>query len=226
MSSSSTLSSLTSANIMQTINSTSLATTTTGASSSNFTYSIWFYVNDWNYKYGDPKVIFGRMTSSTSSQGEDGISGKGPCPLVVLGPISNNLDIRMAVYPGAGSTESSVVEHNCAVPNIPIQRWVNLLISVYGRTMDVYLDGKLVKTCVMPGVAKINNEANVYITPAGGFSGWTSKFQYFANPTDPQAAWNIYKAGYGNNLFSNLFSKYQVSISVEENGNVTNSVTF
>ena len=27
----------------------------------NFTYSIWFYVKDWNYKYGQPKIIFGRL---------------------------------------------------------------------------------------------------------------------------------------------------------------------
>ena len=27
----------------------------------NFAYSIWFYVNDWNYKFGQPKIIFERM---------------------------------------------------------------------------------------------------------------------------------------------------------------------
>ena len=226
MSSNTTLSSLSSGTVMQTINASSLLTTSTGTASSNFSYSIWFYVNDWNYKYGEPKIIFGRMSGATDASGGSlpGVAGQGPCPLVVLDPVSNNLNINMTVFPGSSdSGESSV--HTCPVPKIPIQRWVNLLISVYGRTLDVYMDGKLVKTCVMTGVAKVNNDANVYITPLGGFSGWTSKFQYFPNPTDPQAAWNIYKAGYGDNMFSNLFSKYQVSISISENGNVSNTYT-
>ena len=28
---------------------------------SNFTYSIWFYIDNWNYRYGEPKVVFGRV---------------------------------------------------------------------------------------------------------------------------------------------------------------------
>jgi hypothetical protein len=102
---------------------------------------------------------------------------------------------------------------------------INLLISVYGRSLDVYLDGKLVKTSVLPGVAKINNNSNVYITPSGGFSGWTSKFQYFPNSTDPQTAWNIYQKGYGSSVLSNTFGKYQVKLSFVENGTETSSLT-
>ena len=223
---SATLTSLVSGSTLQTISASTLGTTSTGAASSNFSYSIWFYVNDWNYRYGEPKVIFGRMASSSANSGGDvdGVAGSGPCPLVVLGPVSNNLDINMSVFPGIDAN-ADVTTHRCAVPNVPIQRWVNLLISVYGRTLDVYMDGKLVKTCVLAGVAKVNNSADVYVTPKGGFSGWTSKLQFFPNPTDPQTAWNIYKAGYGGSMFSNLFSKYQVKVSVIENGSESNSLT-
>jgi len=44
-----------------TISASSLATNGTDVPSSNFAYSIWFYVNNWNYRYGEQKVIFGRM---------------------------------------------------------------------------------------------------------------------------------------------------------------------
>jgi len=222
------LSGLVDATVMQTINSSSLAGTDTGVASNNFSYSIWFYVNDWNYKYGEPKIIFGRMSGSSgdSSAGSvDGVSGNGPCPLVSLDPISNNINVNMSVYPGNVDTNTETSIHKCPVQNIPIQRWVNLLISIYGRTLDVYMDGKLVKTCVMSGVAKINNSAAVFITPNGGFSGWTSNFQYFQNPTDPQTAWNIYKVGYGGSMFSNLFSKYQIKFSMIENGTENASLT-
>ena len=59
--------------------------------------------------------------------------------------------------------------HNVEVVNIPIQKWCNLFFSVYGRTLDIYLDGKLVQTSILPGTAKIAPMANIYLTPDGGF---------------------------------------------------------
>jgi hypothetical protein len=93
--------------------------------------------------------------------------------------------------------------------------------------LDVYLDGKLVRTCVLEGVVNVSNAgtSNVYVTPKGGFSGWTSKFQYYANSTDPQTAWNIYQKGYGASMLSNIFGKYQVKISLLENQTESSSVT-
>ena len=79
--------------------------------------------------------------------------------------------------------------------------------------LDVYIDGKLVRTCVLPGVAKIDSNADVYITPNGGFSGWTSNLQYFANPLNPQEAYNIYKKGYGSSGLSGIFDKYKIKIA-------------
>ena len=205
-----TLSYMTDAKTMQTIEASSLDTSGTTSSTSNFTYSIWLFIDDWNYKYGEPKIVYGRMTNDGQTLN--------PCPLVVLGAIENNLDISLQVYPGADNVlnaSGSTSKHTCNVTNIPLQKWVNLLITTYGRSLDVYIDGKLVRTCVLPGVAKIDTSTNVYITPRGGFSGWTSLFQYWPNSTDPQTAWNIYKKGYGGSLFGNL-GKYSVKVSLME----------
>ena len=127
--------------------------------------------------------------------------------------------MSLAVYPGIDEQPedgTNFIIHNCPVANVPIQRWCNLFVSVYGRTLDLYLDGKLVRTCVLPGVAKIDANAPVYVTPNGGFSGWTSRFQYWPDSSDPQRAWNIYKAGYGGSLLGGLFGKYTVKISLME----------
>lgn len=214
--------------IMQTINASSLPTIGSGSQASNFSYSVWFYVQDWNYKYGEPKVLFGRMGSGASalpsSLPASASIGAGPCPLVTFGPIQNNLEVTLSVYPSSG-TSSQASTFTCGVQNVPIQKWVNLLVSVYGRSMDIYLDGKLVKTCVLPGIAKINNSSNIYLTPRGGFSGWTSKFQYFSNATDPQTAWNIYQKGYGGSWLSGLFSNYQIQLSFLQNGTTTSTLT-
>ena len=214
-----------------TISASSLATNSSGASDSNFSYSVWFYVNDWNYRYGEPKVVFGRMGALSDASGGsiNGVSGLDPCPSVVLGAIENNLIVSLGCYPGVNEQPTTpggkTVIHNCMVSNIPIQKWVNLTLSVYGRTLDLYIDGKLVRTCLLPGIANVNNNADIYVTPKGGFNGWTSNLQYYPNSLNPQEAWNIYTQGYGGGMLSNLFGSYQVEVSLIQNGTTQSSVT-
>tara|TARA_B110000285_G_scaffold228596_1_gene291813 strand:+ start:4890 stop:5561 length:672 start_codon:yes stop_codon:yes gene_type:complete len=212
-----TLTSLSAADTMQKIDAADLATGT-NASSSNYSYSIWFYIDDWNYKYGERKAIFGRMTQDTDV--------KQPCPVVYLGREQNNLEIVSSVYPGDSTSGDQNAINTCSVANVPIQKWVNLIVSAYGRTMDVYLDGKLVRTCVLPGVSNVDSNASVYVTPNGGFSGWTSKFQYWPESCNPQKAWNIYKQGYGGSWLGNMFGKYTVKISLMEGDVEDNSIEF
>jgi hypothetical protein len=222
-----TLQNLQSGQTASTISASSLATNGSSTSSSNFAYSIWFYINDWNYRYGEPKVIFGRMGAKSGANGGHipGVSGLDPCPAVVLGAVENDVNVSLGCYPGADQqpdvSGGNTIVHTCSVANVPIQRWVNLVISVYGRSMDLYIDGKLVRTCLLPGVASVNNSSNIYVTPKGGFDGWTSKFQYFPNSLNPQEAWNIYSSGYG----GNMLNAYQVQISLLENGTTQSSYT-
>ena len=205
-----------------TIKATSLATNGSDVPSSNFAYSMWFYINDWNYRYGEPKVVLGRMGAKSIPGGGslDGVTGLDPCPAVILGATENDVTIALGCYPGANqeptTAGSNTILHTCGVSNVPIQKWVNLLITTYGRTLDVYIDGKLVRTCLLPGVASINNNADIYVTPNGGFNGWTSKIQYYPNSLNPQDAWNIYLQGYGSWLTS--MNTYEVQLSLLENG--------
>ena len=102
-----TLSGVKSAQDMTTIQPSSLATSTSSSSTGNFTYSIWFFIDDWNYRYGEPKVIFGRSTT--------GSGPKEPCPSITLGPVQNNITVSLAVYPGLDSEPSegtNYVVHN------------------------------------------------------------------------------------------------------------------
>ncbi len=224
-----TLQSMQNGQTASTIAASSLATNGTNVPSSNFAYSIWFYINDWNYRYGEEKIIFGRMgaKSAKGAGSISGISGIDPCPAVTLGAVENNVKVSLGCYPGINQEPTTpggtTVVHTCSVTNVPIQKWVNLIVSVYGRSMDIYIDGKLVKTCLLPGVAAINNNANIYVTPSGGFDGWTSKFLYFPNSINPQEAWNIYTKGYGS--WSSIFSSYQLQVALVENGQTQSSIT-
>jgi hypothetical protein len=212
-----------------TINASSLAKNGSNIPSNNFAYSIWFYINDFNYRYGSSKIIFGRMGSLSNTGSIDNIELLEPCPAVVLGKVQNNIDIFLSCYPGLNQTPTTKggksIVNKCSVSNVPVQKWVNLVISIYGRSLDVYIDGKLVRTCLLPGIANINNNSNVYVTPDGGFNGWTSRFQYYPNSLNPQEVYNIYTRGYGGNLFTNFLNSYQVQIALLENGTTQGSIT-
>ena len=180
------------------------------SNASNFAYSVWFYIDDWSYRYGEPKIVLGRLDADLK-----------PSPSIVLGAIENNVKIETTVYASAQSTSGST--HTCNVANVPIQRWVNLIVSLYGRTLDVYIDGKLVRTCVLPGVAKIANNAPVYVTPLGGFSGYTSNIHYYGDAVNPQQAYNIYRAGYGGTGIGGF--PYEVQVSYLKDGEEQGSFT-
>ncbi len=177
--------------------------------SNNYTYSTWFYVNDWNYRFGEPKIILGRLDKDNN-----------PSPSITIGAMENNVNVAVACYPISAS--AAPIIHQCNVSNIPLQKWVNLIVSLYGRTLDLYLDGKLVRTCVLPGVAKVSPETDILVTPNGGFNGWTANFQYWATASNPQEAYNIYKGGYGS---STMFNRFRIKVAFLSNDKEKTSFT-
>jgi len=183
------------------------STLPTSSGSANYAYSIWFYVNEWSYRMNESKVLLTRGTEAQSSD----LMPIGN-PRITLAPYENNLKIDVATHAGGSSPQPSTADP-CIIRNFPLQRWVNLIISLNGRTMDVYIDGKLVRTCVLPGVPMTDHATDIHVTPSGGFSGWTSNIQYFAHPLNPQEAYNIYKQGPGTSSLLGLFEKYKIKIA-------------
>ena len=176
----------------------------TGASV-NYAYSIWFYLDDWSYRYGSEKIIFCRGNTKLM-------------PGVVFSPIENDLTIKVAMT----NTEELF---SCKVQNIPIQKWTNLIVTLNNRSLDTYINGKLVKTCILPSPAYVDPASAVYLTPLAGFSGYTSRFNYWNDAINPQQAWNIYKNGPGGNMFSNFFNQYKLQLSFLKGNNVEASLT-
>lgn len=262
---------------LQTIKADDLKNTN---NSTNFTYSMWIYVDDWNYKFGKKKTVLSRNYG----------------PEVVLGDKPNTLNVNIAYYSTGGSPVGASTGPNtgncatnaanakaceacnqgfscacancdpvlyaatydtsttpptlkvltppcssdgktgaaavgappanispCLIENIPIQAWVNIVVSLYGSTLDTYLNGKLVRTCVLPGVPQIDNNADILVTPDGGFSGWTTAFKFWANASNPQEAYNIYKAGFGGSILGNALNKYRVRFSMVKDNVVKSS---
>lgn len=169
--------------------------------SSEYSYSIWTYVNDWNVKYGQKKSIFNRK----------GLE-------VFFAPTQNDIIVKLDTYDPSDSNMSTI-SYECGVSNVPIQKWMNIIVSLYGKSLDIYINGKLVKTCVMMNVPKNSKGNGVTLTNNNGFSGYTSKFLYNKNSTDPQKAWNIYRNGWGKQSIFALTS-YDVDVVVTKNGEI------
>lgn len=197
------------AKVQQSISTGSLPS----GSSINFTYSLWFYVNDWNYKYGEEKVIFEHLTSDNE-----------PVPLVYFDSNTNNLNVTINTFntDGDASSSSNSTPSTCYIENVPLQKWTNLIVTLNGRALDLYLDGKLVRTCVLPGVPKVSDN-DILVTPNGGYSGYISYFRYLSYAVNPTQAYNIYKEGYGGSALGGLLDKYRVKVSFLEDNKEVNS---
>lgn len=200
------LSSMSKGNEQQTISGKKMKNS---GNSADYTYSMWFYVDDWNYKFGQEKVLWKRGDASNQ-----------PGPSVSLGAMENDVTIKVACYATSAQTATQANIHECKVNNFPIQKWVNLIVSLQGETLDVYVDGKLHKTCVLEGVPKVSNGSDVFVTPDGGFSGFTSNFQYWDKGSNPQQAYNIYRKGYGGGVLGNAFNKYKLRVQVLKDNDV------
>lgn len=176
--------------------------------SDNYMYSIWFYVNNWNHRYGEEKVIFEREDTHNN-----------PAPSISFAGGINNIEIKLAY----GNPVNKDI-HTCIIENVPLQAWTNVIISVSNRALDVYLDGKLVRTCVIPGVPTAATGNQISLTPGGGFSGYTSNFQFKPKAINPREAYNIYKNGYGGGGIGAFFNKYRIKLAFLEDNKEVNSV--
>ena len=189
--------------------------------SSDYTYSIWLYISNWNYRVGEQKNIFSRGDANN------------PSPIVSLGANLNNVEVSLGTWPGAsaGGTGGPAGQvSTCTLDNVPLQAWANVIMTLNNRSLDLYLDGKLVRTCVLPGVPIQSSGEPLVLcgksknAAAGGFEGFISNFQYFARAVNPREAYAIYREGPGgSNWLSNLINKYRIKIAFMKNNTEVNS---
>ena len=157
----------------------------------NQTFSTWIYVKDWNYKFGQYKNILWKgnpnLTSTTSAN--PSVSNI-HCPSIWLYPLTNSLKVV---------TSTSVPEQveSCDIQNIPLMSWVHIVYVLNNRTVDIYMNGKLERSCALRGIPTITNDP-VYITsgsPQPGYYGKIGKTQYFTKALLPNDVANLYQKG-------------------------------
>ena len=163
-----------------------------------FSMQFWMFVKDWNYGFGKEKVVLTRADPTNQNVLN---------PKVSLHPTDNTMRVSVSIFPdsegSAGKTEPAPAASGgsatddvfvCEVPNIPLQSWFSVGVSVFGRNLDVYIDGKLVKSCFLPGVPKPAT-GDITLSPSGGFSGYLCNFNYYARMLTPGDSANFHGAG-------------------------------
>lgn len=160
-----------------------------------YSLNMWLYINDYNYKYGEPKYVL--MKGSTRVN--EGIYNSAN-PGIYLDETKNDLVINVELQSGtetghlAPAESEEVSFASCRVSNIPLQRWVCLNLSLYNNIMDVYLDGKLYKSCIFNGFPKPNNEP-MYFGFDGGFDGFVSRITWANKNLSPEEIFSRYEIG-------------------------------
>lgn len=144
-----------------------------------FTWSVWIFIEDLTYKKDEYKHIFhkGNMDSlmQQSSQTDNanfakGLSFPNNAPGLYIAPNTNDLVVVMNTFENPNEM--------ITVPDIPLNKWLNVILRCDDMTLDIYINGTIIKRHQLSGVPKQNYD-DVYAAANGGFSGYISNLWYY-----------------------------------------------
>lgn len=138
-----------------------------------FTWCCWIYLDDLGYNEHQYRCVFYKgndYVENTSDLSANGLNFPNNSPGLYLTPDKNNLVVMMNTY--------DVINEQILITDIPVKKWVNIIIRCQNTTIDVYVNGSIVKSHKLHGVPK-QNYGNVYIGADGGFSGYLSNLWYY-----------------------------------------------
>jgi len=175
-----------------------------------YTISFWMYITSWDYRSGLPKSVLQIVDSNLKGSSlftsilypneaklmvrvhTESTQGEG-----VDYTKNSNFDDLLSGKQGAQMFAPAINSPMCDIQDIDLQRWINITVSVNGRIVDVYYDGKLTRSCVLPDIpsAPATGVQSVVIGQKGGYGGKLSGIQFFAYPLTPDRIYAIYQAG-------------------------------
>jgi hypothetical protein len=183
-----------------------------------YSFQTWIYISDWTHRAGMPKHIFSIAGSNKSGTSNDHVTMVG-----ILYPNENKMMIRVHQDPngtvpttGPDMTLLSNISNLfstgqidgqmygnasdfpiCDIMDLDLQKWINLAITVNGRVVDVYVDGKLARSCVCPNIPTVVNSHHQYVVlgQSGGWGGSISTTRVFGYALTPAQIYQLYQVG-------------------------------
>lgn len=208
----------------------------------DFTLSFWIYVDDWSYKASSSKFLFAispEVITYNSRSPLVGLLTPLQNGLMVRASTVQSSTVPMpGEAPGSSATPDITVESTldsllkqqtsmsmfqttldapCDVKEVPLQRWVCITIVSSGRVLDVYLDGKLSRSCVLDNVVNIpRGPLKLRLGESGGFGGRYSSIQMWNQQLTPDVIYGIYQMGpvqTKHDLFSTLSRWLNINVT-------------
>ena len=191
-----------------------------------FTISTWIYVTNWSYRTGFNKSIISvggpnfdtirvylggnkpklsvRLQTKDMSGAMNAVPSGATAINVNLGATKSQVPVESldkgtqnATF-GILQTDSGLLDGSplCDLPEIDLQRWVCITVSVNGRTVDVYMDGKLARSCVLPSFFKVDAGGySANLLAYGGFGGQIATTTMYDSALNPEVVYKNYMAG-------------------------------
>ena len=152
-----------------------------------FTYSIWLNIKDLDVTDQKYKHIFHKGNYGFIKKGpSNGLSYPNNSPGLYIHPTRNDLVLLV-------NTFNDVVEE-IVISDIPLNKWINLMVRVEGNVVDVYVNGTIVVRHELNGVPRQNYEP-VYVCQNGGFNGRISDLWYHNYALNTSEILDIVRAG-------------------------------
>jgi hypothetical protein len=157
-----------------------------------FTRSVWLFINNlYDGNEGTYKHIFSKGNSDLQS---NGLIYPNNAPGLYLAPNSNTLVLQMNTF--------NVINEEILIPDIPINKWVNVIIRCQNTTLDVYINGTVARSINLVGVPK-QNYGDVFVAMNGGFNGYISNLWYYNYALGTAAIQNISNNGPNTKMIGN-----------------------
>lgn len=138
-----------------------------------FTYSVWLNFSDAS---GSEQHIFNKGTNANSQ------SSNAPGLYVISDHATGTkkLKVYMDTFETVGNIGSYDDQRvSVEINDIPLRKWINVMIRMQNRLMDIYINGVLTKHVDLQYVPK-QNFGDVYVCQNGGFSGKLSNLRYYS----------------------------------------------
>jgi hypothetical protein len=157
-----------------------------------FTWSTWIFINSLQTNSGLYKHIFSKGNSNLN---KNGMIEPNNAPGLYIAPNTNSLVVVMNTY--------NVINEEIIIPDIPINKWVNVIIRCQNTTLDVYINGTIARSINLVGVPK-QNYGDVYVGMNGGFDGYISNLWYYDYALSPSAISNLVYGGPNTKLITQV----------------------
>jgi len=156
-----------------------------GPSGIEFTWSVWLFINDIKTNNGNMyQHIFHK--GNAEQDPATGLNFPNNAPGLYISPKTNELTLIMNTYDN--------INEEVTIPNIPLHKWINIIIRCRNTNLDVYVNGIVTKSMQLLSVPK-QNYGDIFVAMNGGFSGYISNLWYFDYALGTAAIHNLVKSG-------------------------------